>query len=182
MLCKLDLCSFYYFFATKENPPYFPGRIDQVLRGITCFEHSLPVQRICYTITMLGGINVPYFVWFGILGLLLLYAAGIVMFLAKRKGKVHLRRYHPLLGSAAALSLAVHAVWANISHFGRSLPLLGWLGLLAAAAVCVGYYAMSRAQRGGDRIWRSIHWQVELGALIAASVHALWFLTRILGS
>jgi len=130
---------------------------------------------------MLGGISVPYFVWFGVLGLLLLYAAGITMLLAKQRGKVQLRRYHPLLGSGAALSLAVHAVWANVSHFGRSLPLLGWVGLLAIAGVCFGYYAISRAQRTGNRLWRRIHSQVGLGALVTATFHALWLIIRILG-
>lgn len=140
------------------------------------------MQRICCTITMLGGISVPHFVWFGILGLLLLYSAGIVMFLAKQKNQVRLRRYHPLLGSAGAISLAVHAVWANILHLGQSHPLMGWVGLLAIAGVYFGYYAITRAQKTKDKKWRQIHWQAELAALIIATSHALWFLTRILGS
>lgn len=123
----------------------------------------------------------PHFVWFGILGLVLLYAAGIVMFLAKKKNKVQLRRYHPLLGSGGAISLAVHAVWANVSHFGHSIPLLGWVGLVAVAGVLFGYYAISRATKTGDKKWRQIHWQVELGALVLATFHAIWFLIRILG-
>ena len=49
----------------------------------------------------------PYFVWFGVLGLLLLYAAGITMLLAKQRGKVQLRRYHPLLGSGQPFLLSM---------------------------------------------------------------------------
>lgn len=124
----------------------------------------------------------PHFVWFGIFGLLLLYAAGIVMFLAKQKNQVHLRRYHPLLGGVGAISLAVHAVWANVRHLGHTFPLMGWVGLLAIALVFFGYYAMARARKTKDKKWRQIHWQVELGALIIATSHALWFITRILRS
>ena len=130
---------------------------------------------------MLGGIGVPHFVWFGILGLLLLYTAGIVMFLAKQKKQVHLRRYHSLLGSGGAISLAIHAVWANILHLGHSHPLMGVIGLIAIAGVYFGYYAISRAKKTKDKKWRQIHWRVGLGALIIATSHALWFITRILG-
>ncbi len=118
----------------------------------------------------------PHFGWFGILGLILLYAAAIVMFLAKQKNKVHLRRYHPLLGSAAAISLAIHAVWTNILHLGQSHPLMGWLGLIAIAGVYFGYYAISKAQKTKDKKWRHTHWQVELGALIVATFHAICLL------
>ncbi len=83
----------------------------------------------------------PYFAWFGILGLVLLYAAAIVMFLVKQKNMIKLRRYHSVLGRGAAISLTVHAVWANLSHVGQAIPLLGWVGLLAIAAVYFGYYA-----------------------------------------
>ncbi|MCK9525484.1 MAG: hypothetical protein M0R49_06105 [Limnochordia bacterium] len=123
----------------------------------------------------------PHFVWLGILGLLLLYAAAVVMFLAKQKNQVHLRRYHPWLGSGAALSLAGHAIWVNLSHLGQALPLMGWIGLLAIAGVYFGYYAISRAKKAKDKTWRQIHWRVELVALILATFHALWFITRILG-
>lgn len=123
----------------------------------------------------------PNFAWFGILGLALLYAAGVVMFLAKRKNVIHLRRYHPLLGSAGALSLAAHAVWVNLTHLGQSRPLLGWVGLVAIAGVLFGYYAISRAKKKVDRKWRKIHWQVELGALVLATIHGISFLIRILG-
>lgn len=123
----------------------------------------------------------PNFVWFGILGLILLYAAAIIMFLAKQKNKVQLRRYHPMLGSGAAVSLVIHAVWANLAHLGHPLPLLGWVGLVAVAGVLFGYYAISCANKTGDKKWRQIHWQVELGALSLATFHAIWFLTRILG-
>jgi hypothetical protein len=129
----------------------------------------------------LGGISVPNFAWFGILGLALLYAAGVVMFLAKQKNMIHLRRYHPLLGSAGALSLAAHAVWVNLTHFGQSRPLLGWVGLVAIAGVLFGYYAISRARKTADRKWRKIHWQVERGALVLATVHGISFLIRIFG-
>ncbi len=124
----------------------------------------------------------PLFAWFGILGLLLLYAVGIVMFLAKQKNRVHLRRYHPLLGNAGAISLAVHAVWANVLHLGHSHPLMGLIGLLAIAGVYFGYYAISRAKRTKEKKWRQIHWQAELGSLIIATAHAFWFTSRILGS
>ncbi|HKM42950.1 MAG TPA: hypothetical protein VJZ70_03055 [Limnochordia bacterium] len=124
----------------------------------------------------------PHFAWFGISGLLLLYTAGIFMFLAKQKRRGHLRRYHPLLGAAGAISLAIHAVWANVLHLGQSHPLLGLVGLVAIAGVYFGYYAISRARQTKDKRWRTIHWQAELGALIIATSHALWFLSRILGS
>ncbi len=124
----------------------------------------------------------PHFVLFGILGLLLLYAAGIVMFLSKQRNHAHLRRYHPLLGGAGAISLAVHAVWANLLHLGQAHPLMGWIGLIAIAGVYFSYYAISRAKRTKDKKWRQIHWQAGLGALIIATSHALWFITRILGS
>ncbi len=124
----------------------------------------------------------PYFVWFGILGVLLLYAAGIVMFLVRQKNQVHLRRYHPLLGGVGATSLAVHAVWANVLHLGHPFPLMGWVGLIAIAGVGFGYYAISRAKKTKDKKWRQLHWQVGSGALIIATSHALWFITRILGS
>ena len=51
----------------------------------------------------------PYFAWFGILGLVLLYAAAIVMFLVKQKNMIA-----PALSLSAwqraAISLTVHAV------------------------------------------------------------------------
>lgn len=124
----------------------------------------------------------PHFVWFGLLGLLLLYAAGIGMFLARQRNQIHLRRYHPLLGKAGAMPLAVHAIWVNILHLGQSFPLMGWVGLATIAGVCFGYYAISQAKKTKSKKWRQIHWQTELGALIIATSHAFWFLTRILGS
>jgi hypothetical protein len=75
----------------------------------------------------LGGISVPNFAWFGILGLALLYAAGVVMFLAKRKNMIHLRRHHPLLGSAGRYPLlptlcgSILPILANHVH-----PWGGW--------------------------------------------------------
>ncbi|MDI9442205.1 MAG: hypothetical protein QM392_08765 [Bacillota bacterium] len=122
----------------------------------------------------------PYFVWFGILGLLLLAAAGVVMLLVKWKDMIHLRRYHAPLGKAAAVSLAVHALWANIVHLGRDHQLLGVVGLLAIAGVLFGYYSITRARNTGEKNWRHIHWQVELGALVVAAVHGISFLVRIL--
>lgn len=122
----------------------------------------------------------PYFVWFGISGLLLLYAAGIVMFLAKKKKQVHLRRYHPMLGGVGAIFLAVHAIWPNLSRLGRP-SLMALIGLIAIAGVYFGIYAISRARKTRDKKWRQIHWKVELVALILATFHALWFIARILG-
>lgn len=123
----------------------------------------------------------PNFVWFGILGLILLWAAGIVMLLVKQRNMVHLRSYHPLLGSIAAISLAVHAVWANLTHLGHSMPLFGWVGLVAVGGVLFGYFAISRARKTGDPAWRQVHVLVELASLVLATAHAFWFITRILG-
>lgn len=123
----------------------------------------------------------PYFAWFGILGLVLLYAAAIVMFLVKQKNMIKLRRYHSVLGRGAAISLTVHAVWANLSHVGQAIPLLGWVGLLAIAAVYFGYYAILRAKKTGDKKWSQLHWQVMLGSLLVATIHAAWYIYRILG-
>lgn len=159
-----------------------PGSQSIVLEWIAHFRNSLHIQRICCTITVLGGISVPHFVWFGILGLLLLYTSGIFMFLAKQRDLVHLRRYHPWLGMGGSISLAIHAVWANVLHLGQPHPLLGLVGLLAVSGVYFGYYAISRARKTKDNKWRKIHWQVELGAVLIATFHALWFLSRILGS
>lgn len=123
----------------------------------------------------------PYFAWFGILGLVLLYAAAIVMFLVKQKNMIKLRRYHSVLGRGAAISLTVHAVWANLSHVGQAIPLLGWVGLLAIAAVYFGYYAILRAKKTGDKKWSQLHWQVMLGSSLVATIHAAWYIYRILG-
>ena len=123
----------------------------------------------------------PYFAYFGILGLVLLWATAIVMFLAKQRNLVHLRRYHPLLGTMGVLSLAVHAVWVNLTHLGEARPLLGWLGLLTLAGVLLGYFPNSLAKRTGDRKWRKFHWPMELGALVIATFHAVSLLIRILG-
>jgi hypothetical protein len=123
----------------------------------------------------------PYFAWFGILGLVLLYAAAIVMFLVKQKNMIKLRRYHSVLGRGAAISLTVHAVWANLSHVGQAIPLLGWVGLLAIAAVYFGYYAILRAKKTGDKKWSQLHWQVMFGSLLVATIHAAWYIYRILG-
>ncbi|HHT42057.1 MAG TPA: hypothetical protein GX014_01455 [Firmicutes bacterium] len=124
----------------------------------------------------------PYFVWFGVLGLLLLYAAGITMFLAKRKNMPHLRRHHSLLGKGAAFSLAVHAVWANLDHMGRSVPLLGWIGLAAIFGVFLGYCAILRTQRVGGRKWSRLHWQIQLLSMVIATVHAAWMIVRVLSA
>jgi len=159
---------------------HYPVKL-RVLRAFGRLRNSLPKKRICCTITVLGGISVPHFVWFGILGLLLLYTSEIVMFLAKKKSQVHLRRYHPWLGTVGAISLAIHAVWANLLHVGQPHPLLGFIGLTAIAGVYLGYFAMSMAKKVKVKRWRKIHWQIELGALMIATFHALWFLIRILG-
>jgi hypothetical protein len=129
----------------------------------------------------LGGIAVPYFVWFGILGLLLLYAAGIVMFLVKKKAMVKLRRHHEILGTGAAVSLTVHGVWANLDHAGHAMPLFGWVGILALAGVFFGYYAMNRAKKVRDRKWTEFHWKVGLASVVVATAHGAWFALRILG-
>jgi hypothetical protein len=110
------------------------------------------------------------------------YTSGIFMFLAKQKNLVYLRRYHPWLGMGGSISLAIHAVWANVLHLGQPHPLLGLVGLLAISGVYFGYYAISRARKTKDNKWRKIHWQVELGAVLIATFHALSFLSRILGS
>jgi hypothetical protein len=52
---------------------------------------------------------------------------------------------------------------------------------VAIAGVLFGYYAISRAKKKVDRKWRKIHWQVELGALVLATIHGISFLIRILG-
>lgn len=122
----------------------------------------------------------PYFVWFGILGLLLLYAAGIVMLLVKGRKMHQLRKYHPTLGRVGVICLVIHAVWANLTHLGHSLPLMGWVGLAGVVGILFGAYSISRA-KGGEGEWRSIHWRVALASLVLATAHALWFLIRILG-
>ncbi|NLM53710.1 MAG: hypothetical protein GX195_02125 [Firmicutes bacterium] len=123
----------------------------------------------------------PHFVWFGILGLVLLYAAGIITFLVKRKNIVKFRRYHPVLGTGGAVSLTIHAVWANLDHAGHSIPPVGWIGLVAIAAVFFGYYAAEKAGKARDKKWGAIHWKVQLAALVIATCHAAWFMARILG-
>lgn len=122
----------------------------------------------------------PHFAWFGILGLVLLYAAGIVMLLAKRKNMPKLRRYHPTLGTGAAVSLTLHAVWANLHHVGRCIPLFGWIGLLALAGILFGYYAINRAKKTWDKQWSELHWKVQLASTAIATIHAVWFILRIL--
>lgn len=123
----------------------------------------------------------PYFVWFGILGLILLYAAGITILLAKYKDMPHLRRHHPILGRAAAIVLTVHAIWANLNHRGHTLPLFGWVGLLAIAGIFFGYYAAILARKTRDKKWSDIHWKVQVASTIVATLHAGWFIYRIIG-
>ena len=104
----------------------------------------------------------PYFVWFGVLGLLLLYAAGITMFLAKRKNMPHLRRHHSV-GQGGAFSLAVHAVLV-LDHMGRSIPLLGGLGWLP----------FSECFSGTARFADAAGWQREMEPAAPESSFCPW--------
>ena len=92
---------------------------------------------------------------------------------------IHLRRHHPLLGRRGRIPCRPRC--GHLTHFGQSRPPLGWVGLVAIAGVLFGYYAISRAKKKVDRKWRKIHWQVELGALVLATIHGISFLIRILG-
>lgn|GEM_PF-1390017 len=124
----------------------------------------------------------PYFAWFGVLGMVLLYAAGIAILAAKRKNKPKPRRYHQVLGTGAAVSLTVHAVWANLEHVGQAIPIVGWVGLAALGLIFFGYGAASRAKKKRDKKWSELHWKVELAALVVASIHGAWFIWRIIQS
>ena len=122
----------------------------------------------------------PYFAWFGSLGLVLLYAALTTVLLAKYKDMPNVRRHH-LLGRAAAIVLTVHAIWANLNHRGHALPLFGWVGLLAIAGIFFGYYAALLVKKTRDKKWSDMHWKVQVASTVIATLHAGWFSYRILG-
>lgn len=120
----------------------------------------------------------PSFAFFGLLGLLLLYAAVVFMGAAKRQNKPRLWGVHTVLGTLAAVSLAIHIVWANLSS-GGEIHLLGGIGLAAISGVLGGGYAAGKFGKTRDQRWLSIHWKVELAALVLATCHAVGMILSI---
>ena len=122
----------------------------------------------------------PYFVWFGVLGLLLLYAAGITMFLAKRKNMPHLRRHH--LCWARQLSALLFMLFGPISIIWVA-PFPCWVDWAGCHFRSVSRVLCDFADAAG---WRQemepAALQIQLLSMIIATVHAAWMIVRVLSA
>ena len=122
----------------------------------------------------------PHFVWFGILGLVLLYAAGIITFLVKRKNIVKFRRYHRCWVPEGGELGDPRRVGQPRSR--RPLHSTGWVDWAGGHRGSILWVLCGgKGREARDKKWGAIHWKVQLAALVIATCHAAWFMARILG-